>query len=125
MNESLVQHKMRNDLNLVEDPWENYIAYDAKYFLPMINHQNSLKIADQIVLFKFVLQSIKTETISEYIDKPMVTVAKLFEFAKKTELRAGGSNIFEILEDLIEHEEQSLKEFDGYMERLCRMFYLD
>jgi len=57
---------MRKELKLDEDPWENYLIYDARYFLPLLCHKKALPLVDQIVLAYFVMLSIEDETISEY-----------------------------------------------------------
>jgi hypothetical protein len=29
-----------------EDPWDNYLVYDSKYFLPLLCHSAELKIEE-------------------------------------------------------------------------------
>jgi len=37
---------MRKDLKLADDPWENFLAYDSKHFLPLLNHTNPLPLPE-------------------------------------------------------------------------------
>lgn len=38
---SLKQNKLRKELKIKEDPWENFLVHDAKAFLPILNHSVS------------------------------------------------------------------------------------
>ena len=38
LNESYTQHVMRKQLKLAEDPWDNYLIHDSKYFMPILCH---------------------------------------------------------------------------------------
>lgn len=38
IKESNTMHTLRKQLKLDEDPWDNYLIHDSKYFLPLICH---------------------------------------------------------------------------------------
>ncbi len=46
INESQTMHQMRKQLKMDEDPWDNYLVYDSKYFLPLLCHSAELKIEE-------------------------------------------------------------------------------
>lgn len=73
---------MRKEFKIVDDPWENFLAHDAKHFLPLINHKDPKTLSDQILIFKFIKNSIATERISEYKDKPDILAEKFLEFVR-------------------------------------------
>jgi len=37
---------MVKDLKLADDPWENFLAFDAKHFLPLLNHKETIELSD-------------------------------------------------------------------------------
>lgn len=53
--------------NITEDPWENYLYYDAPQLVQLLAHQELLLTpAEQIILSHFICQTVQDETISEY-----------------------------------------------------------
>lgn len=51
-------------MKIEEDPWDNYLFYDAQRLMSLICHQSPLLVAEQVVLSKFIEHAIETETIS-------------------------------------------------------------
>lgn len=49
-----------------EDPWDNYLVYDSKYFIPLLCHGEGLKIEEQILVTVFIKQALYEENISQY-----------------------------------------------------------
>ena len=76
------QHQMRKELKMNEDPWDNYLVHDSKYFMPLLCHSTSLRIEEQIVVSKFIQFSIKLENISEYKPAGNQLVKYLLDFAQ-------------------------------------------
>jgi hypothetical protein len=38
LTESHQMHLLRKQLKMDEDPWDNYLVHDSKYFLPLLCH---------------------------------------------------------------------------------------
>lgn len=57
-------HILRKQFKMDEDPWDNYLVYDSKYFMPILCHGQELKIEEQILLVNFIAYQIIEETIS-------------------------------------------------------------
>jgi len=51
-------------MSIIEDPWENYLYYDSKYLLPLICHDRSLPIEQQVLVALFMDYACKEEQIS-------------------------------------------------------------
>lgn len=66
-----------------EDPWDNYLVHDSKYILPLLCHGNSLRIEEQVIVSRFIQQSISQENISQY--KPVGTqlIKYLIDFSSE------------------------------------------
>jgi hypothetical protein len=64
IDESSKSHFAKKEMKIAEDPWENYLFYDAKRLIPLICHKESLTIAKQVILVKFITQTVENETIS-------------------------------------------------------------
>ena len=64
INESQNRHYQRAAYKLEEDPWENYMFYDAKHLIYLICHSEPMSIEKQVILAKFIEHSMLTETIS-------------------------------------------------------------
>jgi hypothetical protein len=60
---------LKKQLKIEEEPWENYLIHDSKYFIPLLCHSKEQSIEEQILIAKFIIHSIKDESISEF--KPM------------------------------------------------------
>ena len=61
-----VQHNQRKQMSIVEDPWDNYLYYDSKYLLPLICHQRSLPIEQQVLIALFMDHACAEQQISQY-----------------------------------------------------------
>jgi len=44
LRESHTMHVLRKQMKMDEDPWDNYLIYDAKYFVPILCHNSDLPI---------------------------------------------------------------------------------
>jgi hypothetical protein len=64
MNSSVLQHDLKKSYGLAEDAWENYLYHDSKHAVSLICHQQALSISEQIIVSKFIEESINNETIS-------------------------------------------------------------
>jgi len=64
LRESHTMHLLRKQMKMDEDPWDNYLIYDAKYFVPLLCHNTDIPIEQQVLLVNFIRQSIAEETIS-------------------------------------------------------------
>lgn len=58
LKNSFQQKNARQELGFHEDPWDNYLYYDSKFIVPLLNHREPLDIVEQILVFKFIQQSI-------------------------------------------------------------------
>lgn len=58
MNSSVNQHDLRKSYGLEEDAWENYLYHDSKHAVSLICHQEPLSISEQIIVTKFIEESI-------------------------------------------------------------------
>lgn len=58
IEESQKSHFAKKEFKIAEDPWENYLFYDAKRLIPIICHSQSLSIEQQVILVKFILQTV-------------------------------------------------------------------
>ena len=46
INDSNTMHILRKQLKMDEDPWDNYLVFDSKYFMPILCHGIELKIEE-------------------------------------------------------------------------------
>lgn len=69
LTESNQMHVLRKQMKMDEDPWDNYLIYDSKHFLPLLCHGHELPIEHQVLVVAFIRQSISDETISQYRPK--------------------------------------------------------
>jgi hypothetical protein len=76
-------HVLRSQFKMDEDPWDNYLIYDAKHFLPLLCHQQDLPIEQQMLLVSFIQSSIADESISQYKLKGSGLVTELVKFANE------------------------------------------
>jgi hypothetical protein len=44
LKESHTMHVLRKQMKMDEDPWDNYLIYDSKYFVPLLCHNSDLPI---------------------------------------------------------------------------------
>ncbi len=66
LTEANNMHVLRKQLKMDQDPWDNYLIFDAKYFVPHLCHSHELPIEHQVLLVSFIRLSISDETISQY-----------------------------------------------------------
>ena len=88
----------------MEDPWENYMFYDAKKLIPLICHREALSIAEQVLLVKFIAQTVENETISQYKIAARDILRELIQFANNFETAAS------LEEDIIDEDEDEVTE---------------
>jgi hypothetical protein len=81
VSESHAMHDMRKSLKMDEDPWDNYLYFDSKYFMPILCHGEPFNIEEQILISGFVEQSIKEQNISEYKLKTLDLIKAFLDFA--------------------------------------------
>ena len=46
---SLTMARLKKEFKIQEDPWDNFLAHDAKLIIPLLRHQVSLLIVGPIV----------------------------------------------------------------------------
>lgn len=46
LTDANIQHTLRKQLKLAEEPWENYLIHDAKHFLPILCHSTERAIEE-------------------------------------------------------------------------------
>ncbi len=44
LTESHNMHVLRKQMKMDEDPWDNYLIYDAKYFVPLLCHSSEMPV---------------------------------------------------------------------------------
>ena len=86
-------------MKIAEDPWENYLFYDAKRLIPLICHQESLTIAQQVILVKFITQTVENETISQYKVGGKELLKELMAFAETFEMEQSQEDEDDIIDD--------------------------
>ena len=127
-------------MKIAEDPWENYLFYDAKKLIPLICHQESLTIAQQVILVKFITQTVENETISQYKVAGKELLKELLSFAETFETQQNQEEEEDIIDDddepevtgpnLLSRVDKVLQENKGSedlekdIERMLKMFYL-
>jgi quinol monooxygenase YgiN len=82
LTESHTMHLLRKQLKMDEDPWDNYLIHDSKYFVPLLCHSQALPIEQQALLAAFIRQSLAEETISQYKLKGPALISELVKFAE-------------------------------------------
>mmetsp|Transcript_32472 Transcript_32472/g.49691 ORF Transcript_32472/g.49691 Transcript_32472/m.49691 type:complete len:245 (-) Transcript_32472:108-842(-) len=95
VREAETQHNTREEYKLDEDPWDNYLYFDARQLVKLICHTESLSTAEEVLLTKFILHTYKEETISQYSVEPKIIINELFKFARSFDVKgapAQGSN---------------------------------
>lgn len=83
LRDSHTMHVLRKQMKMDEDPWDNYLIYDAKYFVPLLCHNHDLPIEQQVLIVSFIRQSIQEETISQYKLKSNALIKELVQFASE------------------------------------------
>ena len=128
-------------MKIAEDPWENYLFYDAKRLIPLICHKESLTIAQQVILVKFITQTVENETISQYkvggkdLLKELMAFAETFETEQaqededdiidddEPEVTAPALNLLSRVDKVLQ-ENKGEKDLDRDIDRMLKMFYL-
>jgi hypothetical protein len=72
-------------MKIVEDPWDNYLFFDAKHLVHLICHRAMLPISHQVILAKFIEETVKSETISQYKIAGPKIIDELLKFTKEFE----------------------------------------
>lgn len=146
LKNSLSLYKQRKQMGVNTEPWENYMALDSKIYLPLINHEDPLDVYQQIVILRFILHAISTDTISEYKEKSDKLRERLFEFMKDFKELEDGKNAIDLIQEYVDRyilptEAQIIdgeveytpfpegatekgRKLLEYLERSFRMFYL-
>lgn len=44
MDKAYIQHAGKEMMNIQEDPWDNYLYFDAKHVLPIICHRGDMPV---------------------------------------------------------------------------------
>ena len=81
LKDSHTMQVLRKQMKMDEDPWDNYLIYDAKYFVPLLCHNTELPVEQQILLVSFIRLSIQEETITQYKLKSNALIKELVNFA--------------------------------------------
>jgi len=127
VNDAQTQHFLKKQLKIFEDPWENYLVHDAKYFMPLLCHSQMLNIEEQVLLASFIRHSIKEESISEYKLKPSALVDELITFATNFKDDEEEPSLLEKLAAILKSRtapKDSVIALEEEMERVLKMFYL-
>ena len=69
-------------MSIIEDPWDNYLYYDSKYLLPLICHERSLPIEQQVLIALFMDYACKEEQISQYKITGQRLIHELIDFVQ-------------------------------------------
>lgn len=64
MDKAFVEHAGKRQMQIQEDPWDNYLYYDSRYLLPLICHEKPLTVEQEIVLCSFLCHASQDATIS-------------------------------------------------------------
>lgn len=83
LNVQLRRNKMRKEMKIESDPWENFLVHDSQHFLPIINHTKALEVEAQVIVFLFVKHVIDSETSSQYTEKPGKVAQSFLAFAEE------------------------------------------
>jgi hypothetical protein len=127
INESQTMHELRKQLKMDEDPWDNYLVYDAKYYIPLLCHGNELKIEEQILVAMFIRQALVDENISQYRPKGNHLIKELIQFAQDFKDDEDEPNALERIRKVALSYDTGLDEarsLEEELERLIKMFYL-
>ena len=127
LTESHTMHVLRKQMKMGEDPWDNYLIYDAKYFVPLLCHNTDIPIEQQVLLVRFIRQSIAEETISQYKLKSSLLINELVSFAQDFKDDEDEPNILQKIKTASQDyllKPSQIAEIESEMERVVKMFYL-
>ena len=127
LRESHTMHVLRKQMKMDEDPWDNYLIYDAKYFVPLLCHNTDMPIEQQILLVHFIRQSIAEETISQYKLKSSQLIKELVAFAQDFKDDEDEPSLLEKIRTASQDYLLKTSQIQGVqseIERVVKMFYL-
>lgn len=125
LTEAHNMHVLRKQLKMDQDPWDNYLIHDSKYFVPLLCHSKELPIEHQVLLVTFIRQSISDETISQYKLKSHTLIGELVKFASEFKEEDDEPSVLDKIkaaaEDFLLKDTAAI---DDEVERVVKMFYL-
>ena len=112
INTSQDQYYTKKQFKIEEDPWDNYLYYDAKHLIHLICHHGYLPISHQVVLAKFIEETVVSETISQYQVSGSKLLDELLKFAGEFEIStdnrwAGDRN--EPVDEIIDSDDEEIE----------------
>jgi hypothetical protein len=128
MNTASLQLSLKKQFKIEQEPWENYLAHDSKYVLPILCHSKSRDIEEQMLAARFITKSVQDETISEYKVKGDLLLKELVTFAKEFKDDDEHPSILDKMKDLLKKDKVEITEMeqvDKELDRIIKMFYLD
>jgi len=82
-----------------EDPWDNYLIHDSKYFLPLVCHKQPLGQAELLLLTQFLTYSLEKEIISEFKATGDKLIQELIEYFSERKVEEDGLSDEEVDEE--------------------------
>ena len=120
-------HVLRKQLKMDEDPWDNYMIHDSRYFVPLLCHSHELPIEQQVLLVAFIRQSITEETISQYKLKSQALINELVKFASEFKDEEEDPSLLEKIKKASTEflmRDDHIEELQAEVDRVVKMFYL-
>lgn len=120
-------HLLRKQLKMDEDPWDNYLIHDSKYFVPLLCHSTELPIEQQVLLVTFIRQSIADESISQYKMKSSTLINELVNFANEFKDEEDDPSLLERIKTASGQfllRDDQIDALQEEIERVIKMFYL-
>lgn len=120
-------HVLRKQLKMDEDPWDNYMIHDSRYFVPLLCHSHELPIEQQVLLVAFIRQSIAEETISQYKLKSQALINELVKFASEFKDEEEDPSLLEKIKKASTEflmRDDHIEELQAEVDRVVKMFYL-
>lgn len=108
INQAQAAHFARKQFRLAEDPWDNYMFHDSLKLIPLICHSSPLNIYEQVIVAKFIEETLRTETISQYKVQGTDIIKELLEFSSQF----GAENVDEE-EDILPSDDEEGKPQDS------------
>ena len=96
-------HFRRKQLKIEEDPWDNYLFYDAQRLMSLLCHSQPLQIAEQVILARFIAHTLDSETISQYRVQGQNIIKELFAFARSFD---GANSEIDHDDEIIDSEDE-------------------
>lgn len=131
MDKAFVEHQGRQQLRIQEDPWDNYLYFDAKYILPLICHHEPLSVAEEVVICSFLCLASQDATISQFDMTSRELSKELLSFVASQEDDDADDDTTTLM-DKIRHlcemrgsvRDEDVKAVHSELERTFKMFYL-